>query len=58
MFYKEKQKPKKPRAYRCEYEGKKYLDVTEYWLETSFVTPNLDSKIIELMHKKKVGADI
>ena len=49
---------KRPRAYKCEYAGKKYLDVTEYWLETSFVTPNLDSKIIELMHKKKVGADI
>ncbi len=54
----ERQSSKRPRAYKCEYEGKTYLDVTEYWLETSFVTPNIDSDVIELMKRKKVGADI
>lgn len=47
---------RKPKAKRIKYEGKNYIDVTDYWTETSFRMPELDGRILKLMQSMKSHA--
>ena len=47
---------RKPRVFKVEYFGKRYLDVTDLWHESAYELPDGKGEIVQLMKRTKCYA--